>query len=90
MQFEWDETKAAKNLAKHGIGFSLASRVFLDPLRLTVTDHRHTSEHRQNTTGLVGGQVIVTVTHTDRAGVTRLISARKASRKERKDYHANH
>lgn len=82
MHFEWDETKAAKNLAKHGIGFSLASRVFLDPLRLTVTDHRHASEHRQNTT--------VTVTHTDRAGVTRLISARKASRKERAKYHANH
>lgn len=89
MQFEWDETKAAKNLAKHGIRFEQAVAVFTDPHRLTVDDVRHTSEHRQNTTGIVKGSVFI-VCHTARAGLTRIISARHASRQERKKYHANH
>jgi uncharacterized DUF497 family protein len=110
MQFEWDAAKAAVNLAKHGISFDQATRVFADPARLTVLDTRHTAETRENTTGLVagviiltfaavsrsencgqtpGGQQAATVPHTSRAGVIRLISARPASRQERKDYHAN-
>lgn len=89
MKFEWDEAKAAANLAKHGVGFALATRVFLDPARLTLTDIRHGSELRENTTALVGGEVFLTVCHTDRAGVTRIISARRASRKERNAYHAH-
>jgi len=89
MQFEWDAAKAASNLAKHGVTFDQGARVFDDPARLTVADTRHASELRQNTTGLVAGVVLLTVTHTDRAGTTRLISARRASRKERSHYHAD-
>ena len=87
MQFEWDAAKAASNLAKHGVDFAQATAVFSDPARLTTTDARHTPEHRENTTGLVQGHLL-TITHTDRAGVTRLISARLASRPERNTYHA--
>jgi uncharacterized DUF497 family protein len=89
MTFEWDADKAAKNLAKHGVSFPEAALVFADPRRLTVTDTRHPSEHRENTTGLIAGLLVVTVTHTDRASVTRIISARPASRQERKRYHAH-
>jgi len=89
MNFEWDADKAAKNLAKHGIDFSEAALVFADPRRLTVTDTRHTSEHRENTTGHIADLLVVTVTHTDRAGVTRIISARPASKQERIRYHAH-
>jgi uncharacterized DUF497 family protein len=89
MTFEWDADKAARNLAKHGISFPEAALVFADPRRLTITDTRHTFEHRENTIGLIAGLLIVTVTHTDRAGVTRIISARTASRQERKRYHAH-
>ena len=89
MNFEWDATKAAKNLAKHGISFSEAALVFTDPRRLTVTDTRHQNEHRENTTGMIAEVIIVTVTHTDRVGVIRIISARPASRQERNRYHAH-
>lgn len=89
MTFEWDADKAAKNLAKHGISFPEAALVFDDPRRLTVVDTRETSEVRENTTGKIGGLVVVTVTHTDRSGVVRLISARPASRQERKRYRAH-
>lgn len=88
MLFEWDEAKAAANLAKHGVSFDRATLVFADPARLAVIDARHLTERRENTTGLVAGVVLLTVTHTDRAGVTRLISARPASRAERKNYYA--
>lgn len=88
MQFEWDAGKAARNLAKHGVSFPEATLVFADPKRLTVADTRHTEEIRENTIGLIAGLLVVTVTHTDRAGITRLISARPASRQERKRYHA--
>lgn len=89
MTFEWDADKAAMNLVKHGISFNAAALVFADPRRLTVTDSRHTSEPRENTIGLIAGLLIVTVTHTDRAGVTRIISARTDSCQERKLYHAH-
>jgi len=90
MIFEWDEAKAAANLAKHGVSFERAALVFADPDRLTMADGRHAAETRENTTGRVADALILTVTHTDRAGVTRLISARPASRQERNRYHAHH
>jgi uncharacterized DUF497 family protein len=89
MNFEWDADKAAKNLAKHGISFPEAALVFAEPRRLTVVDTRHTSEIRENTTGMIAGLLVATVTHTDRGGVIRLISARPASRQERNRYHAH-
>jgi uncharacterized DUF497 family protein len=63
--------------------------VFADPTRLTVTDTRHTAEHRENTIGLIADLLVITVTHTDRSGFTRINSARPASRQERKRYHAH-
>lgn len=88
MGFEWDANKAAANLAKHGISFEAAARVFDDPDRISIADiRRDYGEARTNTTGMVRGVLIVTVTHLDRDGTTRLISARPASRKERRKYH---
>lgn len=89
MTFEWDADKAASNLAKHGVSFPEAILVFDDPRRLTVVDTRHSAEIRENTTGLIAGVLVVTVTHTDRTGTIRIISARPASRQERKRYHAH-
>jgi len=87
MHFEWDPVKAAQNLAKHQVTFEEAARAFADPQRLTSRDERHTAEPRENTTGQVENLLVLTVTHTDRAGRTRIISARRASRNERKNYH---
>lgn len=88
MQFEWDAAKAAINLAKHGVDFARATLVFADPSRLTALDTRQTTEQRENTIGRVADTLLLTVTHTNRAGVTRLISARPASRHERELYYA--
>ncbi len=88
VKFEWDTAKAAANLAKHGIAFEEALVVFADPSRMEEEDTRkHYGETRINTTGMMGTLLVVTITHTSRNGVTRLISARPASRKERKKYH---
>lgn len=88
MRFEWDEAKAGRNLAKHGVDFDWAVLVFADPRRLTLDDNRHDyGEPRQNTIGAVDDAIILCVTHTNRHGALRLISARRASRHERKLYH---
>lgn len=88
MVFEWDSAKDAANQAKPGLSFALAARVFADPNQITLEDNRHgDGEPRFNTTGSVEGLLIVTVCHTPRAGVTRLISARPASRLEKHRYH---
>lgn len=69
MQFEWDSDKAKTNLAKHGLGFVLAARVFADPRRITMVDSRYDyGEVRQNTIGAVDGQLIASVTHTHNLG----------------------
>lgn len=89
MVFEWDSAKDSANQSKHGLSFALAARVFADPHRITLKDNRQNyGEPRFNTTGEVAGLVIVTVCHTPRVGVTRLISARPASHLERNRYHA--
>ena len=85
MNFEWDAHKAASNLAKDGIGFEEAALVFADSRRLTLVDARHQTEIRENTTGMIAEILIVTVTHTERKGVIRIISARPA----RKRYYAH-
>jgi uncharacterized DUF497 family protein len=88
VKFEWDEAKAAANLAKHGISFDEASEVFKAPHRISISDTRHDyGEERTNTTGMVNGILVLTVTHTDRQGVVCLISARPASRRERNRYY---
>lgn len=84
--FEWDEAKSARNLAKHGIPFEAAMRVFADPERLEQEDRRRDyGEPRFNVIGVVDG-FHLTVTWTPRGGVARIISARRASREERDSY----
>ena len=88
MLFAWDAAKAAVNLAKHGVDFVRATLVFADPARLTAVDPRHPVERRGNTIGRVADALLFTVTPTDRAGVTWLISACPASRHERELHYA--
>lgn len=87
MDFEWDEVKAEATLLKHGVTFSEAMTVFADPLSLTGYDPGHSDdEDRFITMGLsVDGRLLI-VSHTDREDRVRLISARVASKLERKDY----
>lgn len=87
MDFEWDADKAAQNLRKHGVGFSVAARVFLDPNRLEVYDERENyGEDRWATIGYADPALLYVV-YTVRMGETiRLISARKANERERKQY----
>ena len=84
--FEWDDEKNRLNIEKHGVSFDTACRIF-DGFVFTVRDRRFDSgEVRDISIGKVGELTVLTVVHTDRNGVTRLISARAASRSERKRY----
>jgi uncharacterized DUF497 family protein len=84
--FEWDETKNAANIAKHGIGFARAIGIFERPV-LTLKDDRFDyGEVREISIGTVDGTLTLVVVHTERNGVTRVISARVANRAERKRY----
>jgi|ETNmetMinimDraft_3_1059899.scaffolds.fasta_scaffold51307_2 uncharacterized protein len=84
--FEWDEAKNQANIGKHGLSFSTASRIFQGPV-LSVIDDRHDyGEVRQVSIGRIDGVLIIVVVHTDRAGLTRIISARPAKRRERDRY----
>ncbi|MGJ3262633.1 MAG: BrnT family toxin [Salinarimonas sp.] len=83
-RFEWHATKAAANLAKHGISFEIATEVFMDPRRTDVADDRPGyDEPRWIAFGRVRG-VVLAVVYTVRADARRIISARKASQKERR------
>ena len=88
--FEWDAAKAAANRSKHGISFELATRVFADPLAVSRQDRVKGGEQRWQTIGLVDGVLLLLVAHTVRdeseSEVIRIISARKATRKERRDH----
>ena len=87
MQFEWDAQKAAENLAKHGVSFDEASTVFGDPFAGTILDPRHSEDEiRLVTIGLSTTQRLTVVAHTDREDRIRIISARRATRRERKNY----
>lgn len=89
MEFEWDPNKAAKNISKHGVSFDEAGTVFGDPLAVTFFDPDHsTDEDRFLTFGYSRDGVLSVVSHTDRDDVTRIISARRASRRERRIYEA--
>ncbi|HEU0233998.1 MAG TPA: BrnT family toxin [Gallionella sp.] len=87
MRFEWDEEKTASNLHKHGVPFEEASTVFADDLSLTGDDPDHShGEHRLVTFGVSSAGRLLVVSHTERAGHIRIISARPATRAERKFY----
>ena len=87
MEFEWDPEKAKRNVAKHGISFTEAATVFGDPLAVTHFDPDHTQEEERFLTfGHSSAGRLLVVSHTDRGERTRIISARPATRTERKQY----
>ncbi len=87
MEFEWDPKKAKANVKKHGISFHEAATVFGDPLAITFNDPDHSiREHRFLTFGYSRMNQLLAVVHTERHGRTRIISARRATRHERKIY----
>jgi len=88
-RFEWDSTKAIENARKHGITFEQATLVFSDPQNWTAEDVGHShKERRQLVIGEVPSGRLLLVVFTMRPGqVARIISARAASRRERRQYH---
>jgi uncharacterized DUF497 family protein len=93
VRFEWDPAKARQNAAKHGVAFAEACLVFSDPGILSVPDVRHShEEERWVSLGAAGPGVLLLVVHTYRAGVSdeeevvRIISARRATARERGQY----
>lgn len=90
MRFEWDLAKATANLVKHGISFEDAQKVFEDPLQRSRQDRHEGGEERWQTLGMVGGLILVLVAHTWRDDhedeVIRIISARRATKQERREY----
>ncbi|WP_182552840.1 BrnT family toxin [Phyllobacterium myrsinacearum] len=93
-RFEWDVAKSQSNLRKHGVSFENASLVFRDPLHISVLDRIENGEQRWQTYGQVWNVTILVVAHTivdsDEDGqpveIIRIISARRADRKERQRY----
>ncbi len=87
MEFEWDPKKAASNANKHGVTFQEAATIFGDPLAITFGAPDHSMrENRCITFGLSLQKRLIVVSHTERRGRTRIISARLMERKERKIY----
>ena len=87
MEFEWDPEKAESNLAKHGVSFHEAATVFGDPLAITYFDPDHSDEEdRFLTFGQTSKGELIVVAHADRGDRTRIISARRLTRSERKQY----
>ncbi len=90
LSFEWDETKAKSNLAKHAVSFEEAATVFGDPLSVTIPDPAHSQvESRSVILGHFHNQKLLVVVHTDRGDNIRIISARSATRRERINYEEN-
>lgn len=89
-KFEWDENKNRANQSKHGVDFDTASYVFDDPNFLSEQDRVVDGEERWQTIGLVGGFLILMVAHTLRESeeieIIRIVSARRATAKERERY----
>lgn len=90
--FEWDPAKARENLRKHKISFERASQIFLDALAISIPDEEHSEdEERWTTIGKNGGGTLLVLIHTFREidaenFNVRLISARKATKREEKEY----
>ena len=85
--FEWDEDKAENNAVKHGVSFNEAITTFRDPLSTTIPDPSHSAdEQRFVLLGMSEGQRLLVVVHTERGDKIRIISARQATRTERKLY----
>lgn len=90
MRFIWDDNKNRINRSKHGVSFETAQLVFDDPAHLSRQDRYENGEERWQTLEQIGGVVVLLVAHTildDRGEETiRIISARKATKEERRRY----
>ncbi len=85
--FEWDINKARANISKHHVSFEEAATVFGDYNAITIDDASHSEkEKREVTIGKSANKQLLVVVHTNRGKNLRIISARKASNKERKQY----
>ena len=90
--FEWDPVKEKQNIKKHDINFQRASKIFVDPLAISIFDEEHSEdEERWITIGAEANEVLLVVIHTFRdetlnSVVIRIISARKADKDEAKQY----
>ena len=92
IRFEWDRDKANSNLEKHGVSFDEATTVFTDPLARIFSDEDHSqSERREIIIGNSAFRRLLLVSFVERVvDVIRIISARQATRKERRDYEEKH
>ena len=88
MEFTWDVRKNRLNQRKHRISFETAVRVFDDPYHISAQDREVDGDERWQTIGMVGGLHILLVAHTldEGALLIRILSARKATRRERSIY----
>jgi len=88
VEFTWDERKNRANRKKHRISFETATLVFDDPFHISVQDREVDGEARWQTIGMVNGVHVLLVAHTvdEDAGLIRILSARKATRRERSIY----
>lgn len=86
MEFEWDDRKNRSNFLKHGIWFEDAIRIFDDVTVDEIDGRIDYGEVRISSVGILDGILYITVTTTDRSGRIRLITARQASRKERRRF----
>lgn len=86
MRFQYDPAKAAANLRKHGVSFADAEGVLEDPLALTVEDPDAEGERRFITIGMGSAGELLVVVYTERHDAWRIISARRATRRERRSY----
>jgi len=87
VRFEWNAKKAAANIAKHKVSFDEASTIFGDPLAVTIDDpDSSTSENRLLTKGMSQRWRLLVVAHTYEEGIIRIISARRATKNERRQY----
>ena len=91
--FEWDEAKAQSNIRKHGVSFELVRSVFIDPFALIEQDRVVGGEARWRTIGSTSTGIVLFVAHAiEEQGnfeVVRIISARRATRRERELYGQN-
>lgn len=87
MHFEWDPGKEAANTGKHGVAFTEAVTVFGDPFEITIADPGHSDdEFRFLSLGVSAKNRLLVVAYTEREGRLRIISAREATKQERKQY----
>ncbi len=87
MIYEWDPKKAKTNIRRHRVSFEEAATIFLDPLAVTYPDPDHSvDEVREITIGRSASHRVLFISHTRRGERTRLISGRKATKRERKQY----